>query len=95
VKSIPGVQVYGQDDPDMNVGIVSLTLEGYEPQVLASILDENFQIQIRAGLHCAPLAHKALGTLETGGTARFSFGPFTTKEHINAAIDALKEIAMG
>jgi cysteine desulfurase family protein len=95
VKSIPGIQVYGRDDPDMNVGIVSLTLEGYEPQVLASILDENFQIQIRAGLHCAPLAHKALGTLETGGTARFSFGPFTTKEHINAAIDALKEIAMG
>jgi cysteine desulfurase / selenocysteine lyase len=93
VEGIPNIQVHGPHDPEQQVGVVSITLEGYEPQVLASILDENFQIQIRAGLHCAPLAHKTLGTLDTGGTARFSFGPFTTKEHIDAAVDALVEIA--
>lgn len=93
--SIPALKIYGPKDSEKQVGVVSLTLEGYEPQVLASILDENFQIQIRAGLHCAPLAHKALGTFDTGGTARFSFGPFTTKEHIGAAVNGLKEIAGG
>ena len=85
--------MYGPKDPQKQVGVVSLNVEGYEPQVLASILDENFQIQIRSGLHCAPLAHQTLGTSDAGGTARFSFGPFTTREHIQAAIEALKEIA--
>ena len=93
LRTLPAVQIHGPGDSEKQVGVVSITVEGYEPQVLASILDENFQIQIRSGLHCAPLAHRALGTLESGGTARFSFGPFTTKEHIQAAVDALSEIA--
>ncbi len=95
LRSLPAIKVHGPNDPERQVGVVSVTLEGYEPQVLASILDENFQIQIRSGLHCAPLAHQTLGTLDTGGTARFSFGPLTTKEHIQIALDALKEIAGG
>jgi cysteine desulfurase / selenocysteine lyase len=95
LNNISTVQIQGPNDPEQHVGVVSITVEGYEPQVLASILDENFQIQIRSGLHCAPLAHRMLGTLETGGTARFSFGPFTTKDHIEAAVNALKEIADG
>jgi selenocysteine lyase/cysteine desulfurase len=95
LKGIPTLTVHGPNNPKQQVGVVSITMEGYEPQVLASILDENFQIQIRAGLHCAPLAHQTFGTLETGGTARFSFGPFTTHEHINAALDAMKEIVGG
>ncbi len=93
VKGIETLTVYGPKDPEMQVGVVSVSVEGYEPQVLASILDENFQIQIRAGFHCAPLAHQTLGTAETGGTARFSFGPCTTSEDIEAAVNALKEIA--
>lgn len=95
LKEIPALKVHGPNDSEKQVGVVSVSVEGYEPQVLASILDENFQIQIRSGLHCAPLAHQTLGTLETGGTARFSLGPFTTKEHIGAAIDALREISGG
>ena len=93
LAGIPNVTVYGPRDPAQQVGVVSLNVEGYEPQVLASILDENFQIQIRAGFHCAPLAHQTLGTSDLGGTARFSLGPFTTSEHIEAALEALKEIA--
>lgn len=93
VQDVPNLTVYGPSDPERQVGVVSLTVEGYEPQILASILDENFQIQIRSGLHCAPLAHRTLGTLETGGTARFSFGPFTTSDDITAAVEALREIA--
>ncbi len=93
LAGIPNVMVYGPKDPERQVGVVSLNIEGYEPQVLASILDENFQIQIRAGFHCAPLAHQTLGTADLGGTARFSFGPFTTTSHVDAALEALKEIA--
>jgi selenocysteine lyase/cysteine desulfurase len=93
INSLSNIQVHGPNDPERQVGVVSVTVAGYEPQVLASILDENFQIQIRSGLHCAPLAHQTLGTLASGGTARFSFGPFTTNEHIEAAVEALREIA--
>jgi selenocysteine lyase/cysteine desulfurase len=95
LKDVPTITVRGPNNPEQQVGVVSITMEGYEPQVLASILDENFQIQIRSGLHCAPLAHRTLSTLDSGGTARFSFGPFTTSEHIATALLALKEIAGG
>jgi selenocysteine lyase/cysteine desulfurase len=76
------------------VGVVSVAIEDYEPQVLAAILEENFAIQTRAGLHCAPGAHQSIGTLETGGTVRFSTGPFTTTADIDAASAALREIAV-
>ncbi len=93
IRLVPQIQVHGPNDAELQVGVVSVTIAGYEPQILASILDENFQIQIRAGLHCAPLAHQTLGTLDSGGTARLSWGPFTTREHIAAAVEALEEIA--
>ena len=93
LKGIGGLTVYGPGDADACVGVVSLGIEGFEPQVLASILDENFGIQTRAGLHCAPGVHRALGTLESGGTVRLSTGPFTTPEDIDAALEACREIA--
>ena len=60
---------------------------------LAMILDQSFNIQSRAGLHCAPLAHQTLGTFDSGGAVRFSPGVFTTDEEITAAIDAVRQIA--
>ncbi|MGE3313970.1 MAG: aminotransferase class V-fold PLP-dependent enzyme [Planctomycetaceae bacterium] len=89
----PAIVVHGSTDPDDRVGVVSFTIEGYEPQILASILDENFHVQTRAGLHCAPGAHRCLGTLESGGTVRLSVGPFTTEGEIDAAISAITEVA--
>ena len=58
------------------------------------ILDQEFDIMTRPGLHCAPLAHKTLGTMEQG-TVRFSFGYFNTKEQIDEAITAIEKIAGG
>jgi cysteine desulfurase family protein len=87
------LSVHGSTDLNARVGVVSVTIDGYEPQVLASILDESFQVQTRAGLHCAPGAHRCLGTFEGGGTVRLSVGPFTTEEDIDAAVAALHEIA--
>lgn len=95
ISALPGVRVYGPRDPALRTGVVSLTVEGFDPQELAAILDENFGIETRAGLHCAPGAHAALGTIDGGGTLRLSVGAFTTPADVNAAIAALRAIAGG
>jgi len=54
-----------------------------------------FGVQVRAGLHCSPNIHRAMGTFESGGTVRFSLGPFNTADEVNAAIEAVRQIAAG
>jgi len=76
------------------VGVVSLINQAVEPQVLASILDENFGIQVRAGLHCAPRIHDSIRSVEWGGTIRFSPGPFTTLSQIETTLSAMQELAV-
>lgn len=93
LKAIAAITVYGPETAAERVGLVSFNLLGIEPQELAAILDSPFGIQCRAGLHCAPLMHAALGTLGTGGTVRASFGPFTTLEEIERAAAAVAQIA--
>ncbi|HVW02569.1 MAG TPA: aminotransferase class V-fold PLP-dependent enzyme [Planctomycetaceae bacterium] len=93
LSGVAGITLYGPPSIEQSVGILSLNVVGYDPQDLATILDDSFAIQTRAGLHCAPGAHRHLGTLETGGTLRLSVGPFTTDEHIDRTIDALSSIA--
>ena len=88
-----GVRVFGPDSAKKCVGVVSLAIDGIDPQDAANILDDSFDIQTRAGLHCAPGAHRAIGTFDRGGTVRFSVGPFTTDDHISAAISAVRQIA--
>lgn len=93
LAGVPGLTLYGPADVSRRTGVVGLTLEGYDPQSLAAILDENFGIQARAGLHCAPGAHRSIGTVERGGTLRLSPGAFTTDEAVDAATGALRQIA--
>ena len=57
------------------------------------MLDQKFGIEVRAGLHCAPGVHRAIGTFDSGGTVRLSVGPFTTAADISAAVEAMGEIA--
>ena len=71
--------------------MVSVTVENYIPDQLASVLDKVFGIATRAGLHCAPQAHNTAGTLEDGAL-RFSPGYFNTAEEIDDAVGALKDI---
>jgi len=93
LAGISGVHVHGPTDPTHRTGVISLTLDGFDPQDAAAILDENFSIETRAGLHCAPQAHAALGTLQSGGTLRLSPGPFTTREDLAAAVAAIGQLA--
>jgi cysteine desulfurase/selenocysteine lyase len=93
LRDISSVQIHGPADAQRQVGVVSLSVEGYDPQEMAAALDAAARVQTRAGLHCAPLMHRALGTLQRGGTVRFSVGPFNTTEDIDAALAAVRELS--
>jgi selenocysteine lyase/cysteine desulfurase len=57
------------------------------------VLESNYGILTRSGIHCAPLIHQAIGTAASGGTTRLSFGPFLSGQDVNYAADALADIA--
>jgi cysteine desulfurase / selenocysteine lyase len=94
LSGIGGVKVYGPPAGVHRVGVVSLNVSGYDPQELASLLDANWSMQTRAGIHCAPRMHMALGTAPAG-TLRLSVGHFTTDGEIRAVLAALGEITAG
>jgi len=88
----PGLRLLGPRTPEHRVAVFSITHEAIPPADLANILESEFGVLSRAGIHCAPRAHATLGTRDTGGATRLSIGPFTTTEDIDAALDALSEI---
>ena len=92
LREIVGVTVFGSLAAP-NVGIATFTLDGMDSHDVATVLDQTFHIRCRAGLHCAPIVHDRLGTVGSGGTVRFSPGPFTTQAHIDAALDAVGQLA--
>jgi cysteine desulfurase/selenocysteine lyase len=86
----PRVRVLSPDPRQVdNAGVLSFIVEIIDPRITASILDGHFGIEVRAGLHCAPLVHCSLGSLDSGGTVRASVGPFTTEADIDALCTAL------
>ena len=93
VASIPGIKIYGDFAPDHpRTAVVTLNLADYDSSAVADELSECYDIATRAGAHCAPLMHRALGTVEQGAV-RFSFSWFTTEEEVDAAITAMRELA--
>ncbi len=75
LADLPGIEVYVPPKDSAWAGILSFTVEDMKPQAIEAALGAA-GIAVRAGLHCAPWAHKWLGTLNTGGTLRVSFGYF-------------------
>jgi cysteine desulfurase family protein len=94
VSDIEGLTYYGPQGVRNRVGVFSVRIDGYDPHELSAVLEGRFGILTRSGIHCAPLAHEALGTSSGGGATRFSFGPFLSKQDVKYATDALAEIAM-
>lgn len=90
VKQLKGVEVIGYNEFVPSVAVVSLNLSCADNAELAEYLDTNYSIMTRCGLHCAPNAHKALGTFPKG-TIRFSFNHFNTEEEILFACEKIKE----
>ena len=96
VRDVPGVTVYGawEVDPALCGSIVALNVDGLNSAEVADALTTGWGVACRAGAHCAPLMHRALGT-ERRGIVRLSCGWFNTEEEVDTVVGAVREIAAG
>ena len=92
LSNIPGITVYAVKDRTKQAPVISLNIKGYEPGEAGAILDQAFDIKVRTGLHCAPVAHRTLGTFPLG-TIRLSPGYFNTADEITETLAAIEKIA--
>ena len=92
LKTVPRLNYYGPASPMERLGLVSFNIEGLNPNEVALTLDNDYGIMVRSGLHCAPQAHRLLGTGNVGAV-RVTPGYFNKKEDIGRLIDALRRIA--
>lgn len=86
------MKVYMPGDNVLHSGVVSFTHPEYTPDELGIILDQDFQISVRTGFHCAPYIHDLLGTVATGGTIRIGLGYFNSENDIDALLHAISEL---
>ena len=93
LATIRGVELPGYSPDGARVGILSFTIDGVDSGELATWLDRERGIMLRAGLHCAPAAHRRLGTFPAG-TVRVGIGPFTTERELEGLVDAVRTAAM-
>jgi len=93
ILNIEDLCVYGEHSLEHRAPVFAVNLLNVGSSELAAILDQEYEICTRGGLHCAPLAHKTIGTLKLGAV-RFSLGYFNTEAEIDKAALALKQIAL-
>lgn len=93
LRGYPDIRLYNSEDERFQAGVVSLQFENMDCEDVARELGEN-GIAVRAGLHCAPLAHQTAGTLRRG-TVRFSFSPFNTEKEVSAAAEQVRRLVLG
>ncbi len=91
LSQIPGIKVYGTLDAERCVAIVSFTVEGRTVSEIGMRLDEEYGVLVRVGLHCAPAAHRTIGSFPEG-TVRLAPGVFTTKKQIETALGAIARV---
>jgi cysteine desulfurase/selenocysteine lyase len=92
LHAIPGVTLYCQEDLANHISVLAFNVDGMDAADVGTMLDVDYDIACRTGLHCAPLVHEQLGTDKIRGAVRFGIGPFNTEEHILAAVKAVGEI---
>lgn len=94
LRKIDKVKIYGPLDVKEQGAVVTINIGDEDSSEISYILDEEYDIGVRSGLHCAPLAHKTIGSFKQGAI-RFSFGPFNTHEEIEKGIEAIRQITKG
>ena len=92
LRTIPGAVLIGPDDVEDRVGVISVDFPGRDNARCADRLEQAFGILTRCGLHCAPSAHRTLGTFPRG-TVRFSLGPYNTEADVDAALAAVAAVS--
>jgi len=92
IEAIPGVTIHGSKSLDDRLPVLSITVDGFDPSDVGTMLDADYNIACRTGLQCAPLIHEQMGT-SPRGTVRLSVGPMNELDHVEAAVKAVQEIA--
>lgn len=92
LQETPGVTVYGSVKATLQMPTISFNIAGKPSSEIGLLLDEEFGILCRVGLHCAPAAHKTLGTFPTG-TVRFGLGAMNTPKEVSAAVNAVSQLS--
>jgi selenocysteine lyase/cysteine desulfurase len=93
LRGTPGVSLYCQDDLTEHIAVMAFNIDGFEAGNTGTILDVDYNIACRTGLHCAPMVHEQLGLDKIHVAVRFGIGPFNTDEHITTAIGAVRDVA--
>ncbi|MEW8995873.1 aminotransferase class V-fold PLP-dependent enzyme [Clostridium sp.] len=91
IRYIKEIKVLGLPSAENRTSVVSIDFSTVDNGEISYMLSKNYGISVRCGLHCAPSAHKTIGTFPNG-TVRFSFGPFNTEEDVLYAVNAIKEV---
>ncbi len=94
LSALDRIELYCAEDLENHLGLVTLNVHGLDPGDAGAILDADFDIAVRVGLHCAPLVHADIGTFPRGAV-RFSLGPFNTPDDIDRALAAMAAITRG
>jgi cysteine desulfurase family protein len=89
LKTVPDIELYGPQDSSKTVGVIPFNIAGHLPEEIAFYLDQECHVMIRSGLHCAPSAHRLIGTI-TRGTCRIGIGYFNETTDIDALVNGLK-----
>ncbi len=90
--AVPGVTVYGGLDATRQTATVSFNVAGLESSEVGLRLDDEYGVMCRVGLHCAPAAHKTIGTFPTGAV-RFGLGVFNTANEVDSGLSAVRKLA--
>ncbi len=93
LKAIPEVTIYCTESLENHISVLAFNVAGWEAGDVGTMLDCDYDIACRTGLHCAPLVHEGIGTSKVKGAVRFGIGPFNTEEHIQTAIRGVEAIA--
>ena len=92
LRTVDHVIVYGVEDEDKHIGVISFNIDGYMAEDIGNILDADFDIAVRTGYHCTPLIHNYLDDKQYLGTVRIGLGQFNSEEDIDELINALEEL---
>jgi cysteine desulfurase / selenocysteine lyase len=93
LREIDGVTLYCLGDLVDHISVLAFNVDGMEAMDVGTIMDVDYGIACRTGLHCAPLLHEQIGTDKLHGAVRLGIGPFNTEEHIDTAVRAVRDIA--
>jgi selenocysteine lyase/cysteine desulfurase len=93
IQSIANVTTYCAESIENHNPVLSFNIKGFDSSDVGMMLDVDYNIACRTGLHCAPLVHEGLGTDKIHGSVRLSLGAFNTEQQVETAIEAVAEIA--